>query len=88
MASCRVIYKASFQKDLRRLSKIVLARVSNVIDKLAEDPLPTHAAKLQIGGGLYRIRIGEYRLIYQVNIEAKEVVLHHVRHRREVYRGL
>ena len=88
MASYKVIYKASFEKDLRRLPRTLLARVSAQIDKLAENPTPREAVKLQISQGLYRVRIGDYRLVYQVNVRATQIILQRIRHRREVYRSL
>ncbi|HLC41006.1 MAG TPA: type II toxin-antitoxin system RelE/ParE family toxin [Methylomirabilota bacterium] len=37
---------------------------------------------------IYRIRVGDYRIVYKVDTTAKLIVIQHVRHRREVYRGL
>lgn len=58
------------------------------IEVLKDDPLPRQSVKLAGAEHLYRIRIGDYRVGYSVDMEAKQVTIHYVRHRREVYRGL
>jgi mRNA interferase RelE/StbE len=88
MASYKVTPKPSVEKDLRSLSKTAIARVVKSLDRLAEEPFPRQALKLEGGEGLYRLRVGDYRVIYSVNQEALEIIVHHVRHRREVYRTL
>ncbi len=86
MASYKVILKPSFEKDLRSIPKSVITRVINSLDLLAEDPFPRQALKLEGGGQLYRVRVGDYRFVYGVNQQARQVLVHYVRHRREVYR--
>jgi mRNA interferase RelE/StbE len=88
MASYKVILKPSFEKDLRSLSKSAITRVINSLDLLAENPFPRQALKLEGGGQLYRLRVGDYRIVYGVNQQAKQVLVHYVRHRRDVYRKL
>lgn len=55
------------------------------IDALAEDPKPPGAIKLQGREG-YRLRVGDYRVLYRVDDEAQEVLITRVGHRRNVYR--
>ena len=88
MASYKVVPKPSVEKDLRSLPKSVIVRVMNQIEGLANDPFPRQTVKLAGGEDLYRIRVGDYRVIYGVDRAAKLVIIHHVRHRREVYRKL
>jgi len=88
MASYKVILKPSFEKDLRSIPKSVITRVINSLDLLAENPFPRQALKLEGGEQLYRLRVGDYRVVYAVNQPAKQVLIHYVRHRREVYRTL
>ncbi len=86
------LYKISFQpsveKDLRKLSSENCDRIIVRIDELATEPLPVQSLKLKGTEGLYRIRVGDYRIIYEVNVPAKSILIHYVRHRREVYRDL
>jgi mRNA interferase RelE/StbE len=88
MASYKVILKPSLEKDLRSLPKSAITRVINTLDLLAENPFPRQALKLEGGDQLYRVRVGDYRVVYGVNQRAKQLLIHYVRHRREVYRKL
>ena len=88
MASYKVSPKPTVEKDLRSLPKSAIARVVKSFERLAEDPFPRLAIKLQGGEQLYRLRVGDYRVVYSVNQKAKEVIVHYVRHRRDVYRTL
>jgi len=88
MASFRVVPKPSVEKDLRSLPKSTIIRVMKQIDALANEPLPRKALKLEGGEDLYRVRVGDYRIVYGVDRIAKLVTIHYVRHRRDVYRKL
>lgn len=87
MASYDVTLKPSVQKDLRPLPKSVVQRVIKRLEQLQEDPFPPGAEKLEGTERLYRIRVGDYRIIYEVDTQAKEITVHYIRHRREVYRA-
>ena len=88
MVDYKVGFKSSVDKDLGDLPKNLVARVWLRFELLKHEPFPRQALKLKGSEGLYRIRVGDYRIIYGVNVQAKEVVIHHVRHRREAYRSL
>ncbi|MBC7324178.1 MAG: type II toxin-antitoxin system RelE/ParE family toxin, partial [Moorella sp. (in: Bacteria)] len=83
-----VYLKASAEKDLRRLSPPLVARVLAAIEGLRSLPFPPDAVKLTGTQRLYRLRIGDYRIIYEVNVLTREVTVYYVRHRREAYRSL
>ncbi len=86
MASYRVVFKPSVQRDLRALPKAVVARVMKRIDVLKDDPLPRQSVKLTGAEQLYRIRVGDYRIVYGLDAEAGQITVHYIRHRREAYR--
>jgi mRNA interferase RelE/StbE len=88
MVSYRVEFKPSVAKDLKLLPKKMLVRVMTRIEALATDPTPTNSLKLAGAERLHRIRVGDYRVIYEIDDEAGRVVVHYVRHRREAYRVL
>jgi mRNA interferase RelE/StbE len=88
MALYKVVPKPTVEKDLRSLPKSTIVRVLKQFDGLANDPFPRQTVKLEGGEGLYRIRVGDYRVIYGVDRDMKQVIIHHVRHRREAYRKL
>ena len=75
-------------RDLKALPKSVLRRVDRRILSLADDPLPRGAQKLKGEEDLYRIRVGDYRIIYRVEEEVVLVIVFRIGHRRDVYRGL
>jgi mRNA interferase RelE/StbE len=88
MASYKVILKPSVEKDLRSLPREVVKRVFRRIERLKDDPLPRQSLRLSGAEQLYRIRVGEYRIVFGVDKEHLQVTIHHVRHRRDVYRQL
>jgi mRNA interferase RelE/StbE len=86
MASYSIVYKPSVEKDLRSLPRSTVTRVIKQIDTLKDNPISRYSVKLTGSKGLYRIRVGDYRVVYGVDQDAKQVTIHYVRHRREVYR--
>ena len=82
-------YSIEFVPSARRaLAKLPLQmrkRIQVAIDDLAENPFPPGAKKLQGDGG-YRIRVGDYRVIYEVEHGLLTVLVIRIGHRREVYR--
>ena len=88
MESYNIIFKPSVEKDLRRLPRGVVGRVMKRIGVLRANPLGRGAIKLSGSKGLYRVRIGEYRIVYEVDSPSREIVVHYVRHRRDIYRAL
>ena len=85
MADYKVTFKTSVDKDLTALLNNLVARVWQRLELLKHQPFPRQVLKLE---GLYRIRVEDYRVISGVDGGAKQVIIHHVRHRREVYRSL
>jgi mRNA interferase RelE/StbE len=88
MAAYNVVPKPSVEKDVRLLPKAMLTRVMKAIESLGNDPFPRKTAKLEGSEALFRIRVGDYRIIYEVNRAKREVTIHYVRHRRDAYRKL
>jgi mRNA interferase RelE/StbE len=58
------------------------------IESLGNEPFPHQTIKLEGAEGLFRIRVGDYRIIYEVDRRKRQVIIHHVRHRRDVYKRL
>jgi mRNA interferase RelE/StbE len=86
MGSYRVRLKNSAEKDLRKLPADVLRRVLVIVSGLASDPISHSSIKLTNADRLYRLRVGDYRVVYEV--QGEEVTVVAIRHRREVYRSL
>lgn len=88
MGSYSVILKPAVEKDLRALPSKMVAQIFERIEALENDPFPRQSLKLEGAEQLYRLRIGDYRIVYEVEHTNRQIIVHHVRHRREVYRGL
>jgi mRNA interferase RelE/StbE len=73
------------QKELAQLNARAFARVRDAIRELANDPRPTGCLKLTGRDG-YRLRVGEFRAIYEIDDERRLVTVLTVGHRRDVYR--
>ena len=87
MPAHRVEVQRSAERDLDRLSKTLFDRISARLLALAEEPRPPGAEKLA-GLGAFRVRVGDYGIIYEVDDSARVVVVTRIRHRREVHRKL
>ena len=83
--SVRIDYKASVASDLRRLDRSAAERILRDIERRLGDPAPGGSPLVGEFAGLYRLRIGEYRVIY-VRRSTGFLVLR-IGHRREVYRS-
>ncbi len=73
------------QKELARLPIRLYECVVAAIRELAENPRPSGCRKLSGREG-WRIRIGDYRVIYQIDDKQNKITVRHVGHRREIYR--
>jgi len=88
MGSYEIRWTHSAERDLRKVGRQQIPRIVRAIESLANDPVPSHGRKLRGAERLCRIRIRDHRVIYQVDVEAKTVIIYYVRHRREAYRRL
>ena len=82
----RVLLERSAERDLGRLSSEVHDRVIVAIQGLANNPRPPGCRKLVGSKNDWRIRVGDYRVIYEIADAIRVVRINRVRHRREVYR--
>jgi mRNA interferase RelE/StbE len=77
---------ASAARSFRKLDRAAQVRVAHAIDTLASDPRPKGVVKLSSEEDLYRIRSGDYRIIYSIADDILIVLVVAIGHRREVYR--
>jgi mRNA interferase RelE/StbE len=78
--------KGSLEHDLKRIDRQHIPRILDVIESLAENPFPIQSRKMKGSESSYRLRVGDYRVIYQVDTENKVVTIYHVRHRKDAYK--
>lgn len=85
MAKYRIEFKPSVWKDLDSIPKTDRLRILKSIERLSNDPRPAGSKKLS-GSERYRIRQGNYRILYSIEDDRLVVVVVKVGHRREVYK--
>lgn len=81
----KVIVPASVVKQVKKLPQRMRERVVERIEQLSTESRPADSKKL-VALGLYRIRAGDYRVVYIIDDVNQNVVIVRVGHRREVYR--
>ena len=82
----RVLLERAVEKELARLSDKNHDQIIAAIQALAVNPRPTGCRKLVGTRNDWRIRVGDYRVIYEIADDIRVVRVNRVRHRREVYR--
>jgi mRNA interferase RelE/StbE len=82
----RLEIRQSAERDLRRLPQPLFLRLNRQILALGEDPRPPGAKKLKGRLEGWRVRVGQYRILYQIDDQTRTVTIARVRHRRDVYR--
>jgi mRNA interferase RelE/StbE len=84
----RVEFAPKAQRQFKDLDRSVQVRLGRRIESLAENPRPQGIKKLSGEEDLYRLRVGDYRILYQVQEKRLIVLVVGVGHRSEIYRGL
>jgi mRNA interferase RelE/StbE len=83
--SYRVALTSSAEKELNGLPKKVIARIVPRLEHLASVPRPPGCKKLKGGDHEWRIRVGDYRIVYVIDDTARLVDVTRIAHQREVY---
>ena len=86
MAEYTVVFARSARKELQTLDPPVALRILKHIEALVSKPRPAGATKLEGAADLWRIRVGEWRVVYRIADREKLVDIVAVRHRRKAYR--
>ncbi|MGH7800119.1 MAG: type II toxin-antitoxin system RelE family toxin [Thermodesulfobacteriota bacterium] len=81
-----ITFARSARKELEALEASVVNRIFSKIEALAKEPRPTGCRKLHGGMNLWRIRVGDYRVVYAIHHKERIVDIIAVRHRSEAYR--
>jgi mRNA interferase RelE/StbE len=75
VASCSLSYRPSVEKDLQSIPHALVARIIARMDRLPSDPFPVQSTKLQGAERLYRLRVGDYRIVNEVDPEARHILV-------------
>jgi len=86
MPRYRVEFKPAAQRDLRSLPAEITDRVIPETNALADNPFPPGAKKLKGWGDVWRIRVGNYRVLYKIHPQEMLVLIVRIGHRRDIYR--
>ena len=82
----QIQFAASAKKDREKIPKKDRDRIDKAIALLGENPRPSKSNKLTGTENLYRIRVGDYRVIYSISEKDVTVFIVRVRHRKEAYK--
>ena len=88
MESYRIEWKSSAEKELKAIDRQHIPRILEAVESLAINPFPSQTRKLRDVEKSYRIRVGDYRIVYQVDEKEGMVTIYHIRHRKDIYRQL
>jgi mRNA interferase RelE/StbE len=81
-----LVIQPSVARDIRRIPKDHRKRIQHRMDSLIVNPRPPGTKKIA-DPAVYRVRQGDYRIIYEVDDKARTVIIFRIRHRRELYRS-
>ncbi len=83
--SYEVLIKPAAQRQLKKLPRAVQGNLIALIEQLAQDPRPPGCKKLKGRQSQYRVRLGDYRVVYSIEEIALVVRVIKVGHRRDIY---
>lgn len=82
-----VILEGKVKKQIERLSGEILKRIDRMLRSLEDNPRHSNVEKLT-GYNLWRVRMGNYRIIFEIDDVHKRVIIYRIKHRKEAYRKL
>ena len=82
----RILFKPAAQRQFRKLPRDIQRQLAPKIDVLAEDPRPSGIKKLSRAESLYRLRSGNFRIVYEIQDDMLIVLIMKVGDRKSVYR--
>ena len=85
---CRIEFKKSAAKALRKIPKSDQKRIADKIDSLSENLPDPATTKMKGDNPFHRVRVGDYRIVYEIHGDILLIVILKIGHRKEVYRRL
>lgn len=86
MASYQIEFRGSAERELHRIDPQMISKIVAAVRALADEPRPPGTRKLAGSEQAYRIRVGDYRVVYTVDDRHRIVSVDRVRHRKDAYR--
>jgi mRNA interferase RelE/StbE len=88
MPEYQIDFARSARKELEKLPPQIAERILDRIENLSAEPRPSGSLKLKGESLLWRIRIGDYRVIYSIDDRKHKIDVSFIRHRKDVYRDI
>lgn len=85
MASYKILFRRSAEKELRKISQPFLRLIIDKIQQLSIHPRPPGIQMLKGENRYFRLRQGDYRIVYDLDDSSKAITIIKIGHRREVY---
>ena len=85
MFNYQINFKNSAAKEFKKLPLALRQRIGETLDRLREEPRFPGVIKLQGDDQLYRVRVGDYRVVFSIDDREKILTVTRVRHRQDVY---
>lgn len=86
--SFEIVFKKSAEKDLNKIDRRFHKIIFRKIEELKNYPHITGIKKLSTTGTIFRMRVGDYRVVFQLFKHEKQIIIFYIRHRKVVYRDL
>jgi mRNA interferase RelE/StbE len=86
MAFYRIDVKKSVFKDINKLNEADVPQVLRAIEALSKNPRSNQSIKLSGSEHSYRLRVGKYRILYQIDDSLKVITVFAVGHRKDIYK--
>ena len=87
MANYKVEITSTAERQLKKLPVSAREKIGLLLQALAQDPLPFGVKKLSGAESTYRLRVGDYRIIYDIEKRVLRILVLKVGHRKDIYRG-
>jgi mRNA interferase RelE/StbE len=84
----RIEFTPRAERDFKSLDGSVRGRIRRRIDSLTENPYPSGVKKIEGEDEIYRVRVGDYRILYQIKGKILLVLIVRIGHRRDIYRRI
>lgn len=88
MADYNIKWKRTALKEIEKIDKRFVSKVINAVEVLKSNPCPANSKKLIGFNNTHRLRVGDYRIIYNVIMDTVVIEIVHVKHRKDIYRNI
>jgi mRNA interferase RelE/StbE len=84
-ATWGIDWSEAAERQLAKLDQVTRRRILKSVEKLSSNPCPSGAVRLVTDPGVWRMRVGDYRLLYEIIEQQVRVLIVKIGHRRDVY---